>query len=745
MHYIPVQIEQRKHVILQLSKQTGTLYRFVVKRVLGSCEILSFLNMRLKAVSDDGTDKDCFLTFDKFSKKESGEYVLSFVGNKEDQQQRNIAPVEIDELQVSVRDSHLKLDCLSNKEQNFLLNLRIEIVIDGNTFFSSMQIAVVENTNLETFVLDYGSEAAQMMRLFGQMNTCSILNLVELAKNHEYKQYKENKNTDFHQYDTNELFKNFFYCEKEHTGITQLSDGEASKLHFVSLKSEDELLLATADMMPNLKISLLGNYAEQNNPLLYRKRYIAVLLLFIRTGLASLINHNPNELLGIRINLLIPNVMGQKQCQVLLNEASKALETMRGRYYPENYYFEFSTFSESEASFLGYLNREETLRFRKLTGPVFLVVDAGKGTLDYSVIAEDGTTKGAFRSLYQSGFVGSGHVITYAMFDHLSALLCGFENTSGRREFIHRLLFDATSDQSGRLRLIEELERLKKQDSDPVQDKSNCEALKSFYRNGYEGITPASLADNLKKITKGSLGDRFGIINASCQRVCDKMIAELELYGIQYDCIILSGRAFLYKMFYDMFCFRLQEYHAVKKEMILFWEDHAKDACLYGTLESNKIINMNCGMNGVPGIRTLGRIGDVTDDSKLMGFLQSLGKKLNSSRDAFIGQLTNEQFSLDEHFLTNGYDLELTDDDRLIINGQIYEADKAIPNQALNFYFNGNGFLLRTKHQVMELDTKRFRNPLEKDLLFESLFPFTEKCKVNDIPVFTIKPIDEIL
>lgn len=123
------------------------------------------------------------------------------------------------------------------------------------------------------------------------------------------------------------------------------------------------------------------------------------------------------------ILLLVPNIYNQENIDLLLYEVNKMNRNPEGRKY------DFRIISESDSAFVGI--KEAKLEGAKgtilgsfLSGvkkqkqkDMFLIIDAGKGTTDYSIIRYDsessGTASSNMFSLRRGGIVGAGGAIDY--------------------------------------------------------------------------------------------------------------------------------------------------------------------------------------------------------------------------------------------------------------------------------------------------------------------------------------------
>ena len=143
--------------------------------------------------------------------------------------------------------------------------------------------------------------------------------------------------------------------------------------------------------------------------------------------------------------MMMPNVYPIHIVTQKLNELAEDIKKWIGSDFRSISGVELRYLSESYASLLGYAEDRRSRR-NQIDGGKYLIIDAGKGTLDYSVI-EVGGNNTTFTSLARGGTVGAGAVITYGvMLALLNDFLCNMcvghkdSNEEGRRRNIKEFI-----------------------------------------------------------------------------------------------------------------------------------------------------------------------------------------------------------------------------------------------------------------------------------------------------------------
>lgn len=759
IYMIPVRVNERKFVTLKLSADMAYIKNnerdFVCEmdQFNGYVQLLMF-QQQLKASSNLNTGRDIEISLCDVRPSDDNKFI-ELVFSESGEGGKDIAE-EPEGLQgYRVATSLYASDSYEFSRQNDndyqLVKVKIMLMHKGQTWSSVLKFHLVPKRDCYRLALDSGSEASQMLLMNAENNITTPVEILEQAKsklpeyNNGHKDYKALGADKFHQYtnDGNTLFKSLFYVD--------LQDDAPL---FLSLNAEDDKYKKRGEyaLMPSLKISLLDRSGDIKMLEYYRK----VVSDFIRTAICRIESLNVSgRHVGLQLYLLVPNVMSLKLVNELVRNILRQFESLQELVEAyRRFHLEVITCSESDASFVGYFNRN-LCTHNFCQDKKYLTIDGGKGTMDFSVVHLNQRNK--YKSLYRNGFVGSGNAVTYAIFDHICAVIVGSPDTEKRRSVMRSVLFNNTNDQAGLKRLLDVIEEIKKEYKPDEKIAQRCDKLHSLFAGqNLEELNAGGLANALANDDNGligSLGDKYGIIHATCAKICGLLAYNLEKNNvcsskadakgkeagsdiIYFDEVILAGRAFKFKMLYDEMKRLLRENYGCEDFEVRYDQEWAKEACLNGALAWS-FINCNSGINGVPCVRRA-----IFDKKPKSG----VGKLiLGGSSDSYTPL---SGFEIDEDFLMNGYDLTLNPNDYLVLNGceldrkEGYYAD----THTYNLYYTEDGLLVRDESTVKSLSTLRKDSPeaqVETDMLFASRFPLYEDEDKRKISLWKMPVLDE--
>lgn len=360
--------------------------------------------------------------------------------------------------------------------------------------FASIQINAAQQQHIWDVVLDYGSEASQLIvsrRDDQNVNDLSTL-FDEFFKTHNNGTTPAaNDRTLYVQYDSDSerYYKSVFYIKREFPVDLQNSpDGFRLDITKLLGKDKDILLLnrynqmdadrATYMAVPNLKIAnhrgvflptinvgginLTAPKIGDND--VYRKIINAFMQIALKNtrldGAARFLN----------IVLLVPNTYVQSDVTRVLTHLSADIMTLV-KNNPDTFGnvkgVEVSSISESDASFVGVM---EHMSNQIPAGGRYMIMDAGKGTLDFSVIKDSIYEDNNYRynSIFRSGIIGAGNAISYAILLSILNHLFSSEQNKDRREakieaFVVKYILDPSADLAeitALMKLVEDYKRL---------------------------------------------------------------------------------------------------------------------------------------------------------------------------------------------------------------------------------------------------------------------------------------------
>jgi len=731
MYYLPILINNRKYVILSLKQEmdsnTNESDFIIPVEEHGKPELIRLLP-DLRATSENGKYDDindvCLsIKYCTYNEEKCGVDSLLLVF-EESENCSNDTETTHKFGGINILQEESGIVICSDNTRNQYKALLIELVVnkknkDGKDelYNTKLYFHLVPQSRYYEVSLDFGSEASQAAYLDG--TEFKKINLIENARyinSSAAKGYENKQINSFLQYDEEDdtLFKTIFYVESEY-----------NRPLFLSERTEDDLLKADNKfkLLPNIKIALLDEKEERKKVLIvYRK----AILEFVETIIKAMIGNLANQHVGIQLKLLVPNVMDIKTIKLLIQNINDKL--LLDDYLGEFVHLEITPISESDASFAGYVD-EKRIKEDK----TFLTIDAGKGTIDYSISRTD--KYGHIESLYQNGYIGAGNALTYAIFDHVCAVIVGSSDSHKRKELMKQILMDKQTDQKGLRDLHNSLEKIKREYSNNHSTESNlqrCKELHDKTQNHEHELTAEGLANILNSIGNGALGDQYSIIHKMCYDICLKLILSLKgkiimrsankwnlwercrkRNAIAIDEIILTGRAFRFPLFRDTLTklFKEEWGEAVSITPL----PNSKSLCLRGALGQNLSVNYNCGLPSKPQIYK--------------------SKKLKNTYFDFCVQ---NALKLDEAFLNKG--TEIDSNSVILYNGQEWTVRGLSPRTTGELYFTGDQPILRHERSIDPLEPKF--QVRENSMVFESKFPIYNKgTDSNNITLFNIDNI----
>ena len=293
------------------------------------------------------------------------------------------------------------------------------------------------------------------------------------------------------------------------------------------------------------------------------------------------------------ILLLVPNIYIQENIDLLLYEMSKMNKNDDGRKY------DFRVISESDSAFVGIkearmaggttsilsdiLNSVKDIRQKD----TFLIIDAGKGTTDFSIVRYDSNPNGAANSnlisLKRGGIVGAGGAVDYVfarvfarqIYKHRNEIVSGITSKVEKSEFIHRfmtLIEKLTPVDQDRVMLI--VEMLKKKYKEEGDKARTAQVYTCFAGTSAKTIVAALLGDSIptykaiassqeawKEVSQWVWGNQTIAVDSDdlddvewvCQAIAQTIITEMifvnkgDSLNRQIDYVIFNGRSFLFE------------------------------------------------------------------------------------------------------------------------------------------------------------------------------------------------------
>ena len=352
----------------------------------------------------------------------------------------------------------MKLETDPKNKDIVIVNISFKLKLGEYSYSQKLKLCVAEERDISDVVLDFGSEASQtgifkrgvrqtesgIRELFTEME--SMLSSSSTTSGESSGETSTSLSESYVQRDNNKhFFKSVFFARKqfndEESG-TPIPELEASTKH---VKENNVMKMLTTQMdaqnlvkhqgfiqIPNVKITQFGGVKQpkvgpNKEPILdYQDGYFyrASVNCFILNALRNA--STP----CICLYVLMPNVYSQlsiidhlrwirKDVIDILRQNPVLADKIKA--------VELSAISESDASLLGAIRViEDNPRSNEIVEPgKYIIIDAGKGTLDYSAIQYETEPEPKVYSIYRSGIIGAGNSLTYA---YLFALLRDYMN-----------------------------------------------------------------------------------------------------------------------------------------------------------------------------------------------------------------------------------------------------------------------------------------------------------------------------
>lgn len=689
---------------------------------------------------------------------------------------------------------------VKNLDKTIRLTVNLVLGKKTKTFFVNFEELVFDA------IIDFGSEASQACwkkdRNKTNINITEAI-LTERAWQFEKKGGKTVENNDdikdYIQYESNNLYRSIYYMKKrlESTNISAWPDYTDDTIRFLMKNNEDinkeELML-----IPNTKILFfdMSKYIEENvkiknNPVsianLNGDGVIQRLLMnnIVYQTLLSIQNYTEtinNAKGSVVLNVLMPNIypvhVVTRKLSVLAEDIMTLLKSDNNR-FPNINMVELRAVSESDASLLGYLNSIRTKNLAVHEG-IYLIIDAGKGTLDMSLmqVSPEGYTNKS-----RAGIVGAGNAVTYgvmlALVNEYLSSVCNEEIDATKiRRFIHgKILFKGNRDVASINRIMRRIEEYKRIYNDSkVHGKETPEKavdeMTSFNQIMNDADRFARFERwieeyNSRKIMISKASSRY--IQAEIDSIVDEMIVPvanmLENRGrlekattgkrrkqagearptdINVSTVVFTGRGCLMNELREQILQRLKDEHLIDESAAVILPvdsdpDYMKTICL----NIFEILNGNS-YDASPYMQTCSVINPVTGNASY----HDPKPKPNSNLDPYFteffgkgGYSNNSSFkgNIEEGISVGTIE---TANSRLTIGGWMYTIKRDFKGEKCRVYFDGLDSWLISEDtrntKAICLNDTNMESLYKPRLGFESLFPnvMTDNENLIAVPEF---------
>ncbi len=665
------------------------------------------------------------------------------------------------------------------KKLRVIVNLSSEN--NGEEASSSFVVYLTPSGQIYNAVVDCGSEASQIAAFKGiggedfgpNKRLCISSNILY------HFGFDDREHNEFIQYEDSDecLFKTIFYAKKSFNEtdiapekICPLEDEREnpdSILRMCVKKEELERIKDTHLQLYNMKIAGYGGiivpnirYQKQRKSIkeyevFFQRKYISQ---FIFQCLCDFCNTSPyvQQPKVMNLNMLVPNIYSYKKTHDFISMVYKdTLEMIE-----KNESFKkkvqgvcINPVSESDASLIGAVS----LRRNRYTAGTYLVLDAGKGTLDFSLTKYE---RGKFINIMKSGFVGASAAISYGFMLDLLREFLETESIVEKvdddilRKFIYENILGGNTggggDMYGLNRLMNVVDGYKikftRLNGRRPERKTvpNPEPLNS--------ITIEAFAQWVERCSyKVSTDNVDAILSVIINSVSRKLLLYTET-TVQF--VVFAGRGFLYEPFKQKMLDMLKRDWPDLKEISFIEANDAadnKNICLFitdaineGRYESNELpdpldihrdiseqINHSENMSG-----SAENVGDSL--SKIFSAIKlNVKSKAENKKDS--GDVSNYR----ENSFVFGHKTTIGGDIDIIIGGTTYTMDNQVKrDEGYLFYSNGriyvriNGAGVHLLNESVDLTT---------GLAYPSLFPYCAVLNEDGIyiPEYLRKEVSE--
>lgn len=643
----------------------------------------------------------------------------------------------------------IAIDNVTDNQDAYLV---FDIVVKYHNYKGKIRVHCVPSEDLYDVVLDFGSEASQMLiRHNADGAGTKPHQLFSYMLRHYWKAVIGGQRRVYVQQDDNpELFRSIFF-KKENASMDnafelQEPNDQNSFVKFITKRNQN-----SGERIPNVKISFLtGQQIEGADR---TRLHIGIIMRFLHEALKRIgemqkeAKHGEGMNTAIRFTILLPNVMPQSNVSFLIQKLRVLANT------PEFLskfsdcikvpYIQVACCSESDASFLERMN---VIGLKP--GDRCLTIDIGKGTTDFSITKKIDAQKAI--SIFRSGFVGAGNAVSYAIFDNCIEQLVG---KSKKKEIIKKVL---DAEPAILFELDNTIESIKHNWGNDSSSKPSLTVIQQ---------TP-SIEAILDKIRAAKVIDSTGSIKKMAEKITENILMRLPK-DEKINKIVISGRAFRFNELRDVLTKKLAE--KFKGVSWVYDDNSAKSGCLLGA-SSNIKLSLSSSMVGMPIILDASEL----DLSNPKEFLKEIAESVNSdksvtttinpiaSSNEFIARVANSMAALlslfkndDEGYSRGGgvsvASTKSTDETRelmsqgkeylkinsnslICISGRYYVPSDQYTiddsHRPYQIYFDGEEFYLRHKDGSHKLVAAAMQG--SQNLCFESQFPYSRTIYNDD-------------
>lgn len=514
------------------------------------------------------------------------------------------------------------------------ITVRIQYESGKETFFADTRLSLTAPGQFVGLALDFGSESSQLTvkRHPAGLHLQSgrpgqedlFKNVLSFHKAEGWLKPEEAPRTYYQQEEGTPFYKSLFFLKSD---LSDQSQNPGQDFFIRNRKDNLKMLVNTHDgittlteqrfhQLPNLKLTHKYNelFSEISFSITRQgyeipislgdvkgRVYNSILRTLIESFLKKEFIQFETGTRKVRLVLLVPNIYNFKDVQGtqrLLNLIFQELAA--NEYQGRLLAWEVMTVSESDASLLGYVNKNPNALGSNRD---YVIVDCGKGTTDLSVMRTGGSDGFTMQPVFRNGFAGAGNLITYAVFETLlNYIRASAPNDATALQFIRSKILAVlnSNDLERKTRFYQQLERLKfayRESSPAIRAQWSAARVGDIrFRNlTTAGVDISALTDLLSDIQ--NLGDFYGYIAQAAQLIAENAAGQIHLIqqnqpDFNLGGVLLTGRAFNFQPLATAMIARLRDVLRVDESRIELLKGHElKDVAVKGVFNSSVRIN----------------------------------------------------------------------------------------------------------------------------------------------------------
>lgn len=709
-----------------------------------------------------------------------------------------------------------KLTYNNGTDQDNLSEVTVIIILhegdnERHTHRTTRTFFVSEAERVDDVVLDFGSEATQLSirNRSSRGNVRDIINLFDemwgwndlhdTNTNHATDQCMQRDASDTRLYRSRYFVKKIIDNDCLNDPYKKPNENEVIKL--LTFTNEGEDLRSQYINLPNTKIASFGGVSFDKIDIHFRDQngtervlptpvtdvrgnffYRSSINAFLRKAVHSIILRNTQlpENSNVRLisfHILMPNVYDycklHEMINVMKNDLWEIIEDINSEIVGSGIAgsrivgFEIDAVSESDASLLGNVALSNPAQFPQGR---YLILDAGRGTLDFSIVNHNNTvTTNNFQNLYRDGIIGAGNAISYAILLVIleglkSSENAGGDNTGALREYIFSNILGIGEEGRARgggdsAKLVELMELVDKYKMMyPSLTDHNFRPLD--LNCVFAELRLDGLINKIKFIIEHHIlvRDTQQYLDRTMRQLADTVVTERlkERFGDEGgdtntpDYVVFAGRGFLFQPFKNMMLTSLKECFPNIIEKHFTCENISdKNVCLVisehirnGNYD-NRLLGQPYMLHSVPAVNNVAKSEESKQNKaksvwgRILSVIRSIGKNSNDFSDVVevtVKYQPQQEMSLYDY--SKGVSLRVKfANDKILIGNTSYPVANAGLQLRCDFeLFFGNGKIWVRQNGRMATQLQGGDN-YSGNRIFESMFPYVSVNDVNDVAI----------